>query len=428
MIIRMESNARRLGRLGLSIGSLLTAMTIAVPGYSLTADEEAAGRGKGVFERSGCFVCHGNEGSGGVRNRNSATGERVPSLIYSSRGFTDQAFKQRFLQGAGLIKKMDPRGITPPLSMPPFRGRISDEEIADLIAYLKSLTPEQGEEPKPAGGQKPPVPEYMLAGDSCQICHGAAAQRFRSNIHYTAHTSERGDSVRYVCVQCHGDGREHAKKYGDPSALLVFTEDSQAPPREKNAACLTCHQRNRETYWTAGIHEAKDIACVDCHRVMEPVSERNLLMQPSEAEVCGACHLQQRAQLMRSSHMPMREGKVTCSDCHNAHGTPTEKLLVDATVNENCYRCHAEKRGPFLWEHAPVAENCLSCHDPHGSNHEKLLVAEAVMLCRQCHASGDVHVTTPQPAMSQYAIGRSCGNCHSQIHGSNSPAGVQFLR
>ena len=70
-----------------------------------------------------------------------------------------------------------------------------------------------------------------------------------------------------------------------------------------------------------------------------------------------------RAQLQRSSHMPFREGKVTCTSCHNPHGTPIRKQLFRATVNENCYSCHAERRGPFLWEHPPVMENCANCHE-----------------------------------------------------------------
>ena len=54
-------------------------------------------------------------------------------------------------------------------------------------------------------------------------------------------------------------------------------------------------------------------------------------------------------------------------------------------VNELCLQCHTEKRGPFLWEHAPVRENCLNCHNPHGSNHDKLLVAKQPYLCQRCH-------------------------------------------
>lgn len=391
-------------------------------------DTAAAARGKLVFERLGCFVCHGNQGSGGVRNRNSATQERIPTLTYSSRGFTTEAFKERIRNGSPVIRKKDLRGITPPVSMPPFRQRVAEPEISDLVEYLRSLTPEAGEEPVPVGKERPPAPEYMLAGDSCQICHGAVADKFRTNVHFTARPPVTDGVARFVCIGCHGDGSDHAKKYGDPAALVTFTKDAATPVHDRNAACLQCHERNRQRNWLGSMHETGDLACADCHTVMEPASPKALLANRTETELCGSCHGRIRAQMLRSGHMPLREGKVTCSDCHNAHGTTGEKLLSEPTVNENCYRCHPEKRGPFLWEHPPVAENCLSCHDPHGSNHEKLLTADLPRLCQECHNSGDVHVATPQLAASLYVFNRSCGNCHSQIHGSNSPSGHQLLR
>ena len=64
---------------------------------------------------------------------------------------------------------------------------------------------------------------------------------------------------------------------------------------------------------------------------------------------------------------------MVCSDCHNPHGSVTEALLKKDSINDVCYTCHAEKRGPFLFEHAPVRENCDNCHNPHGSVNEFLL-------------------------------------------------------
>lgn len=400
----------------------------AVPSPLQTGDEQATARGKLVFEKSGCFVCHGNEGSGGTRNRNSATGEAVPKLTYVSRGYTIPALKERIRRGSVDVKKLNLKSFTPPVSMPPFRARLSEGELDDLVAYLKSLTPEQGEEPRLVSKERPPVPEYMLAGDSCSICHGIVARKFQSGVHAIAHTSQTGDSTRFVCVRCHGDGRDHAKKYGDPAALVIFTKESSTTLQEKNAQCLNCHERGNRVYWNGSLHETKGMACVDCHTMMEPASPRNLLAKNSEIETCVDCHQREGAQLQRSSHMPFREGKVTCSDCHNSHGTANEGMLLEATVNDNCYKCHAEKRGPFLWEHPPVAENCLNCHEPHGSNHYALLSAEPPRLCQRCHAGGDVHVSTPQLSSTQFAFNQSCSNCHAQIHGSNHPSGVQLLR
>ena len=405
---------------------ILVGMTSSRNGATQILDEDAAIRGKLVFDKYGCFVCHGNEGSGGVRNKNSATGEVVTALTYTSRAFNDVALKQRIIQGPTPVKKADPKGFTPPLSMPNWRGLISDEELTDLVAYLRSLTPEEDEEPKPVGKERPPVPDFMLGSKNCEVCHSVVTEKFKTNPHYGTDATRREASEEIVCTTCHGDGGRHAAGYGDRESILSFTKSSESV-QEKNAACLQCHEKGIRLYWKGSTHESKDLACVDCHKIMEPASPQKLFAKATELEICFQCHQQRRAQMQRSSHMPFREGKIKCSNCHNPHGTANEKLLTEATVNENCYKCHADKRGPFLWEHPPVAENCLNCHEPHGSNHEKLLTMDRPRLCQRCHIEAR-HPTTPQLATARFAFNRSCQNCHSQIHGSNSPSGVRFHR
>ena len=131
-------------------------------------------------------------------------------------------------------------------------------------------------------------------------------------------------------------------------------------------------------------------------------------------------HKDRRAQMFRSSHMPMREGKMVCSDCHNPHGSFTEALLKKDSINDVCYTCHAEKRGPFLFEHTPVRENCLNCHDPHGSMNEASLKLSRPRLCFECHQFGHGNTSGINAGTT---MGRACQNCHTAIHGSNSPAG-----
>ena len=105
-----------------------------------------------------------------------------------------------------------------------------------------------------------------------------------------------------------------------------------------------------------------------------------------EIDTCSQCHKNKRAEIWRTSHMPVREGKMTCSSCHNPHGSFGESLLKEATVNDTCYKCHAEKRGPFLFEHAPVRESCTNCHDPHGSVNDFMLKISRPRLCQSATA------------------------------------------
>ncbi len=129
---------------------------------------------------------------------------------------------------------------------------------------------------------------------------------------------------------------------------------------------------------------------------MRNVTPKFQLAKLTEMDTCFQCHKNKRAEIWRTSHMPVREGKITCSTCHNPHGSYTEALLKEATVNDGCYKCHAEKRGPFLWEHAPVRENCLNCHDPHGSINDFMLKISRPRLCQQCHANLTGHPGNPR--------------------------------
>jgi DmsE family decaheme c-type cytochrome len=139
-----------------------------------------------------------------------------------------------------------------------------------------------------------------------------------------------------------------------------------------------------------------------------------------------------KSQANKLSRHPILEGKVKCSDCHNPHGTPSHGMIKADNVNQLCYKCHADKRGPFVWEHAPVEENCLICHNAHGASHTKLTVAKVPNICQDCHDASrhpgqiwDTKAGFPgSPGSSSQSSrfwGRSCLNCHTNIHGSNGP-------
>jgi DmsE family decaheme c-type cytochrome len=152
--------------------------------------------------------------------------------------------------------------------------------------------------------------------------------------------------------------------------------------------------------------------------------------------VCYRCHKKVRSDFLKPSIHPVRFAKMDCSDCHQAHGTDTGSPanLIQPTINQTCYMCHAEKRGPVLWEHAPVTEDCGICHFSHGSVHPALLKRRPPLLCQQCHSQFG-HPSVPRSAgglpggtPSVYLLSGSCVNCHSQIHGSNHPSGATLMR
>jgi len=297
-------------------------------------------------------------------------------------------------------------------------------------------------QPKPATqGQAKAEGDYV-GSETCVACHEDQNRRFKNTAmgkimmeHPRTPWEAKG------CEACHGPGKGHVDAGGGKDTIPIrFGKDSRNTVEEKNAACTACHIKGNRMFWKGSPHEGRGIACVDCHQVkMEthlalsaearyssPLTETRGLLKP-QPELCLQCHQMRRAQLQRSSHMPYREGKVTCTSCHNPHGSPNPKQLIQATTNENCLSCHTERRGPFLWEHPPVMENCANCHEAHGSSNPQLLKTRMPRVCDSCHVSSR-HPTQPQPLSSIKNFNRGCTNCHSAIHGSNHPSGNAFLR
>ena len=169
---------------------------------------------------------------------------------------------------------------------------------------------------------------------------------------------------------------------GEPGPILSI---KKMKPVEVNQTCQGCHQESHNATWTGSAHERRGLACTDCHSVHDFKSPKSQLKTAREPDTCFTCHGAIRAQGLRTSHHPVREGLMSCSSCHNPHDGSRPKMIKAEWTNELCLQCHTEKRGPFFWEHAPVRENCTLCHNPHGSNHDKLLVSQQPWLCQRCH-------------------------------------------
>jgi DmsE family decaheme c-type cytochrome len=298
----------------------------------------------------------------------------------------------------------------------------------------------------PAGAQDAAAPApspAVQAVRTCTRCHDETDRTPVLSILKSKHAvmaDPRTPFADQACVNCHGASTDHMKAPAAEGARRiapdrVFGDDpDSSPARVQNGACLGCHENGLRMHWAGSTHQLQDVACSGCHRVH--AGEDPVLATPTQPEVCFGCHRDKRAEMHRPSTHPVLAGQMGCADCHNPHGTTSASLLAGSTVNETCYKCHADKRGPFLWEHAPVREDCTNCHKPHGSNQPSLLKARVPWLCQQCHLA-PFHPSTAYsgtglpgvpPSGAQQMLGKSCMNCHSQVHGSNHPSGPRKTR
>jgi mono/diheme cytochrome c family protein len=109
----------------------------AVAGTQPVAVPQGQGKavaGAALYVRYGCINCHGPNGLGGVPNPLSPD-KTIPPL-------SGQAFRHEFntdAKIAAVIRSGSVIGRAPIVSMPHWGGILSDTQVAELIAYLKTL-------------------------------------------------------------------------------------------------------------------------------------------------------------------------------------------------------------------------------------------------------------------------------------------------
>lgn len=276
--------------------------------------------------------------------------------------------------------------------------------------------------------QQAPASGYVGA-ETCVGCHTG----YDATVNNTKHGfkgNSRTPMATQGCESCHGPGEAHVN---DPEKVKPL-QFNKASAKDANARCETCHNRGEHALWAGSQHENRNVKCIDCHSV-HAAQGATLMRAKTQQLTCAKCHQGITNKQQRFNHMPVREGKMQCSSCHNVHGSVNVKLLrVGTTVDQSCTSCHTEKRGPFLWEHAPVVDSCTTCHDSHGSNNDRMLVAKLPFLCQRCHVTSRHPPTVYEGSTlmntqnANKIYGKSCVNCHQQVHGSNHPNGKTFLR
>lgn len=245
------------------------------------------------------------------------------------------------------------------------------------------------------------------------------------------------------CETCHGPGSqaivgltkartEADRKNGIQTECKYDTliDIKSLPPGAQSLMCLKCHTANATFNlhdWNSGDHAISDVTCMDCHDIHKGA---DLITSPRETkDMCYKCHPESRAEFSLRSRHPVNENKIFCTDCHGPHGSINDAMLRDDLVKETCIKCHADKSGPFVYEHADLIEDCMTCHVPHGSPFNAMLKTQEFFLCMQCH-SGHRTSRSGSARESKAAFYTRCTDCHSAIHGSDlpSPGGGTFLR
>jgi len=183
-----------------------------VGGVTVVADEAALARGKYLFASRGCGDCHGANGAGHVFIDDPAGGLRVRSPNITPGGVAGGYSEADWVRVIRHGVRKDGHAV---LIMPSEDyNRLTDADVAALIAYLRSL-------PSMPGGAAEfnvPLPLKALYGfgvikDAAEkIDHGLPPAQAVAE----AVSPEHGKYVANMCLGCHGEHLSGGKIAGGP--------------------------------------------------------------------------------------------------------------------------------------------------------------------------------------------------------------------
>ena len=257
---------------------------------------------------------------------------------------------------------------------------------------------------------------------ACSDCHADQAKAFAANAHARGQV-KKGEVPNALCETCHGDGKAHIEGGGDKEKIYKPVGLAGA-----NKTCLSCHDISTDRISRhAGMHaNSATVNCLTCHSIHSSEPHAPHLLAKKQLALCDSCHMTQVSSFRNKPYAHrLGRGGMECSSCHEPHGRPGAGSLRTTAAGElPCLSCHADKRGPFVFQHGAIAVgDCMTCHEPHGSSNPKRLKrATVVQLCIECHSPiGGTTLGSQPPSFHNLSSPRyqNCTTCHVAIHGSN---------
>ncbi len=284
-----------------------------------------------------------------------------------------------------------------------------------------------------------PIKEYekLIAGrldadyvgtDTCvEKCHAhdRLTRDFRMSIH-GGQTVARTGMPLVNCESCHGPGSLALENIQDDTCdFKTFIPLADLPAGAVSLVCLKCHSSfslSNLAEWAGSRHAVAEVSCSDCHQLHQ--GPRQKVARDEISDLCFKCHTAVETTFNLPSHHPVKEGKMTCASCHDPHGTSQDHNLRAPSIKDLCVRCHTDKKGPFVVEHgSTLTDDCTVCHSPHGSINSSMTTYSQPFLCLQCHGG---HNAPRRPILTSPAVAKEtffgrCTDCHSTHHGTDFP-------
>jgi predicted CXXCH cytochrome family protein len=191
------------------------------------------------------------------------------------------------------------------------------------------------------------MPLTLPVDPGCLHCHasGVASALPDARNHYAGQPFAEGG---ITCAACHGDGSAHVASGGKVSLPNI---DAMEPVR-RDSVCLNCHVEGQTTVVREGRELQKFIPG-------DNLFDYALYFVYSSENGSGVRAVSQWEALLKSECKRQSGDKLTCTTCHDPHGSPAPSDQV-SFYRQRCLQCH--NQAGFQSNHHPENPDCTACH------------------------------------------------------------------
>ena len=235
--------------------------------------------------------------------------------------------------------------------------------------FAASCSRASAEQPSPNKRRPPsrPLPSGRTSSPSVRAATKTGTRPSRSTAH-----GAKNDASGSMCQACHGDATEHLKDPTKAKPANLFEHGHGRPSRRRSASPATRAIGNL-AFWESGKHALNDVDVRNCHSIHGKASSN-----PTDRTVHDDVPPEQGGHLR---HVPPAHPRGDLEAVASPDHRRQDQVLRlpqsarrdhagDAEAADDqrpVHSCHADKRGPYVFNHPPVEENCATCHNPHGS-------------------------------------------------------------
>ena len=156
------------------------------------------------------------------------------------------------------------------------------------------------------------------------------------------------------CAACHGDAKAHLRGVnGGKPGTGPIVNPNKLDAERRDGACIQCHLEGDAAIYLPG----KSLAAF---KPGDDLNKSVIYFIDNSKTQLGRRASSQYEALLRSACKRASGDKMTCTTCHDPHGSPSPAERV-AFFRARCLGCHADAK---IVTHHPEQQDCASCHMP----------------------------------------------------------------